>query len=112
MCCLPAQFDTTVFCNPCDNNSNGTRTCSPLKCPLLQMAPQHTITTFEQDNDFVRYYIVGGNNNNGQPAFQVNADTGALSTSVTINFETGPRFYQLQVNARATQMTVTTQLSS
>jgi hypothetical protein len=70
-----------------------------LKCPLLQMAPQHTITTFEQDNDFVRYYIVGGNNNNGQPAFQVNADTGALSTSVTINFETGPRFYQLQVNS-------------
>jgi hypothetical protein len=32
------------------------------------------------------------------PTLQVNANTGALSTSVLIDFEVGPRFYQLQVN--------------
>ena len=94
---LAPQFNTSVFCNPCDNNSNGTRNCNPLKCPLLQMAPQHTVTSFDQDSDTVRYFIVGGNNNNGQPAFQVDANTGALATSVLINYETGPRSYQLQV---------------
>ncbi len=72
------QFDTTIFCNPCDNNSNGTRACSPLKCPLLQMAPQYTVTTFEQDGDGVQYFIVGGNGNNGQPAFQVCAHRSSL----------------------------------
>ncbi len=92
------QFDTSVFCNPCDNNSNGTRNCNPQKCSLLQMPPQHTITSFDQDSDTVRYFIMGGNDNNGQPAFQLNPNTGELATSVLINFEPGPRSYQLQVD--------------
>jgi hypothetical protein len=62
------------------------------------MEPQLNVTSFDQDNDTVRYYIVGGNDNNGYPAFQVDADTGALATWVTIDYETGPRFYQLQVS--------------
>ncbi len=95
---MTRQLDTSVFCNPCDNNSNGTRNCNPLRCPLLQMPPQHTITSFDQDSDTVRYFIMGGNDNNGQPAFQLNPNTGELATSVLISYEPGPRSYQLQVD--------------
>ena len=91
------QYITTTFCNPCDNNSNVTRTCSPLKCPLANMAPQYRVTSFDEDYDGVTYFIVGGNDNHGWPAFQVDNVTGLLSTATLIDYEVGPRSYNLQI---------------
>ena len=56
---MRVQYITTTFCNPCDNNSNVTQTCSPLKCPLANMAPQYQATSFDEDYDGVTYFIVG-----------------------------------------------------
>ncbi len=92
------QYNTSVFCNPCDNGSNRTRSCNAQKCHLFNMEPQYFTTVFEQDNEQVKYYIMGGNDNRGEPAFQINELTGALATLTLINFELGPRTYSLQVD--------------
>ena len=91
------QYNTSVFCNPCDNNSVVTTNCSPYRCQLLNMQPQYQVKIFDEDLDGVMFFIVGGNDNRGWPAFQLHNVTGMLSTSVLVDYEPGPRFYGLQI---------------
>ena len=41
--------------------------------------------------DGVKFYIVGGNNNLGYPAFSVDANTGVLLPFTLIDYELSPK---------------------
>ncbi len=67
----------------------------------------YTFVTSDEDNDTVSCFIVAGNVNTGSgeldvdgrpfPAFTLQADSCALSVVSRINYEQGPRSYNLMV---------------
>jgi hypothetical protein len=96
-----AQWDTRAFCNPCWYFNASTADCSPLKCPILQLPPQNRFIGYDQDvNQTLFYRLLAGGNVNGftGTAFQVGLLSGDFSSATLINYETGPRYYEVRLN--------------
>ena len=79
------QWNTSEFCNTCDIGVPATDGCSPWACDFVEFKVQYIMQAFDQDYDVVRYYIVGGNDNNGNPAFSIDENTGELRPASLLN---------------------------